>query len=706
MALPLLYLIWYCSKLFTISPIDNLFLSAYSWHGLMNTLTLGLAMFIGIMTVRRDIYRHAYDWMQGLPLSHFMRISVKYIVGMLYLTSFSVIAGVVYAIASHQLGIPASLYMEHARYFMVSYELSYLITYALAMLLAILIPNRVIYLIGFCTWMFGTFFMQIYIIERNYWNILTTFHLSQLYASASYDNDVWNFNLISEQLIYSHVFVAIFAVMLLVIAIMLLDMKRPTSYRKFNYTASVLAVILTIVSFLPYADVWNKRKDNLQQILNNPNVKSFWELKQEADSDEEIFSFPIEKYDVSVVKDKDDTLHVTALLSIPVQGIRDFADLKLTLNHNFVIDTVKVGGKEVSFHQEYDWVTIPLTTSSKDNISVELRYGGQIYDDPLRDKGPDGLFAFVKGDNAFLPYYTAWYPLAGQHHIYLREASLESYFQRNVSIPYAADWQLSIKGFEATVLTGLNKDESSKAEGEQRFSGNHLHYVSMLGAELVEVKEAGLPAVLYTTPYDAARAKYIAEIWKDTYDYFESWLGPIQHKITTVGIFNKRQYLEPIRQGNLSIIFRNQDEGYTGYYLMNQMMLGTKDGYSSYQTPREDVRTKIRGLIWYVQQREVLKYSDEEILNHYSDSRMVGELIDHGSATESSELGLRMREQVAVAIDQGKLAQVKEVLRYFYEQGLEIPLQQSTQSTEGNEGQSKPVSYETWQKVWEQVMQK
>jgi hypothetical protein len=134
-------------------------------------------------------------------------------------------------------------------------------------------------------------------------------------------------------------------------------------------------------------------------------------------------------------------------------------------------------------------------------------------------------------------------------------------------------------------------------------------------------------------------------------------------------------------------------------------MLGSKQGFYYIQNPKNDVRVKIRGLIWYVYSREVYKLSDEEILNHYGDSRMVNEVIDNSSQTEQAELGLRMREQVAAAIDQGKLNEIKALLKYYYEQGLETPLPYKNEMKKtGASTKDKPVTYEAWQAKWKQVI--
>jgi hypothetical protein len=700
LTLPLIFAGFYSYVLFNAAPIDNLFQLAYNYHGVVNTFTLGLVIFMGIATIRRDTYRQSYDWIEGLPISFAMRVTVKYVVGMLYFSIFTLIVGIVYMIASQRIGIEPSLYMNHISYFMTRYELSYLVTYALAMLLAVCIPNRVIYLIGFCTWMFGTFFMQIFIIERTDFYFLNTFHLSQLYVSSNFDNDLWNYNLILNEINASNLFVIAFALMLLVLAIMLLDLKRPTRLRKINTTASILTIVIMCVCFIPYAQIWQERQDKVQQLVNNPNIKTYEQLYSDGNGDLPKFTFPIQRYDIDVVKEQEDTLNMKVRLQVPTKQLGKASDLKLTLNHVFQVDSVMIEGEKVDFKRDFDWISIPVQPSDKNMMQVELSYSGQVYDYPYNEKSPVRTFAFVKGKNVFLPYSMAWYPLAGQHNLYAKEENLKSYFLFTGTIDYVADWNISMKGFDNKLVTGLTEEQATA--GEQKFSGSNLPYVSMLGADFITVKEAGLPVIIYTTPYAKGRAESIAKSWKEGYDYFTSWLGPLRNNISKALIINKQSYIEPINEGDLAVVYREQNEN---NYLLNQMMLGSKQGFYYIQNPKNDVRVKIRGLIWYVYSREVYKLSDEEILNHYGDSRMVNEVIDNSSQTEQAELGLRMREQVAAAIDQGKLNEIKALLKYYYEQGLETPLPYKNEMKKtGASTKDKPVTYEAWQAKWKQVI--
>lgn len=160
------------------------FNEAYSNLAFLHTMSLGLTMLIGVLTIRRDIRRPSYEWSAAMPVSYAARLSAKYLAGVLYFTIFTLLAGAAFAWSSSQMDVDPALTWGYTKYFAVTYEVSYLVTLALAMLLAVCIANRAVYLIAFCAWMFGTFFMDLFLLDRNKWYVLRTFHLNQLFVTG------------------------------------------------------------------------------------------------------------------------------------------------------------------------------------------------------------------------------------------------------------------------------------------------------------------------------------------------------------------------------------------------------------------------------------------------------------------------------------------------------------------------------------------
>ncbi|WP_052759619.1 hypothetical protein [Paenibacillus sp. DMB20] len=163
-ALPVLYAGIYLGVMLNIagSPEPDVYSQMYEFNAFAHTLTLGPAMWLGILTVRRDIRRPSFEWNRSLPVSFHMLLSAKYAVGQVYMILFTIPAAVTFYAVSVAQSIDQSVALRHALNLALQYEISYLVTFALAMLLGVCLQNRMVYLIGFCAWMFGTFFMDIF----------------------------------------------------------------------------------------------------------------------------------------------------------------------------------------------------------------------------------------------------------------------------------------------------------------------------------------------------------------------------------------------------------------------------------------------------------------------------------------------------------------------------------------------------------------
>ena len=207
-SLPIIYAILFIIMMLQAAsgngPNHNLYTAAYSFHMLGHTMTLGPAMLIGILSIRRDVRRRSFEWNHSLPVSFFTLLSSKYVVSLLYFSLFTLSTSVIFYILSVSQGIAGHIAMMHTMQFAVQYEVSYMVTLALAMLLGASIPNRIVYLIGFCAWMFGTFFMEIYIISELRWMPAQVFHLNQFFLQSNrFEYENWGYDLFGEDLMSS-----------------------------------------------------------------------------------------------------------------------------------------------------------------------------------------------------------------------------------------------------------------------------------------------------------------------------------------------------------------------------------------------------------------------------------------------------------------------------------------------------------------------
>ncbi|MUG46643.1 ABC transporter permease [Paenibacillus woosongensis] len=706
MGLPALYGVLYAWFLSAVSPLNNFFNEAYSFHALVQTLTLGIVMLLGILAIRRDIRRPAYEWSTGLPLAYGMRITAKFAAAMAYLTLFSLLAAGLFVAFSYGRGIESAVNISHGVYFFVSYEISYVVTLALAMLLAVCLQNRVVYLIGFCAWMFGTFFMQLFIVERYNLYILRTFHLSELFVEGTRGYELWGYGTDIDEMIRSGLFVLAFAALLLTAAVTILNLLRPTKHGARLWFTAGLSVLLACAACAPYGLLWSDRYSSYNAKINDEtilDIVSFW--------DEPTEMFEVANYDLVLEKAENGVLFGTARLEIPASALisQGKEEITLTLNRLFSVSEVKANGDPVSFTRQGDLLSLPRSDApeQRESVSLEIRYSGKV----AEDNGKGLYHALVQRDNVLLPRDFVWYPFPGMRHVYMKEdwsntLQLGSMYKE---MPFpAAEYRLTVKGFDSKLYTSLPELEMQGNNGKllgadfkmQVFQGFGKDGISLFGGPFVEVSVPSLPSRIITTPSSRALAEHVLQEWSGYYRYFASWVADFEPKIQQVGYFVTKQMMNDRSENGMYLIFASHsgDNGYAGL-LMTEMLLGTRKGSFQIENMRKDIRLPLRSLMWYVYYREAEGLSHKDIENGMADFRMLGALFHTDSNEDPDNLGGRMAEEAGKAIDAGKISQVKEILNYFYTQGMEIPLEEPD-----GPAQASPIPYEAWEREWERVM--
>lgn len=716
-----LYGVLYAWNLSSVSPLNNLFNETYSFHSLVQTLTLGIVMLLGILAIRRDIRRPTYEWGAGLPLSYGTRITAKYTAAMAYLTLFSLLAAILFIVFSFGRGIESRLTLSHSAYFFLTYEISYMVTLALAMLLAVCLPNRVVYLIGFCAWMFGTFFMQLFIVERYDLYILNIFHLSQLFVEGNRGYELWGYRLAAPELLRSGLFVIAFSALLQVTAITILNLQRPTKHGTRLWVTAGLFVLLACGAFAPYGLLWQDRYSSYYGKMNDDTIPQV-QLRSEQNE-----TFAVTSYDLTLERAKNDVISAEARLAIPASLLQGKEEILLTLNRAFTVSEVEAFGRPLSFIQQGDLLTVSwsgalegqaenvtLEEQTKnvtpeeqvENVTLGIKYSGAAMD----YNGRGGFYAFVYRELVLLPSYYAWYPLPGKQHVYVKDDWSEILQMGTVFNPVSypdATYRLTVKGFETELFTSLPELEHpadadlQSAGGKKRiFQGHGKEGISLFGGPFVEVSGTTVPSRIITTPNSRKLAEHVMEEWSGYYDYFTSWVEDFKSKIHQVGYFQNRQTMPISTENGTYMLVSNSggDSGYAGL-LMNEMLLGTRSGSYFIENTRDDIRMPLRSLMWYVYYREADGLSHKDIENGMADFRMLSALFHANPDRDPDKLGDRMVRQVGEALDAGKVSEVKEILNVFYSRGLEIP-------TEGADDSAKagPIPYEAWEREWKRVM--
>ncbi|MEK5166740.1 hypothetical protein NYE69_31095 [Paenibacillus sp. FSL R5-0527] len=706
LAMPVLFvllLVWFVGRV-AVREAD-FYQEAYTYMALFHTMTLGLVMLLGVLTVRRDIRRPSYEWSTALPVPYAAKISAKYAAGLLYFSLFTLLAGAVYAWASAQVGAASGVTLEFTGYFAASYEVSYIVTLALAMLLAICIPNRACYLIAFCAWMFGTFFMDIFLLDRNHWYVLRAFHLSQLAMNGDLGMDTWGMRLIADEQAASRRFVLAFALLLLTSGTVILDRLRPAGRRAYSWIAAGVALLLTAGAFVPYGSIWRERYAEYEAKQLDPSIPTVNEflIAQASSASRSAGVFAITGYDIDLKRTPDDRLHFNVRLQIPAKRLHGSPELTFTLNRTFSVEDVRVAGAAAAFVQQGERLTVkPAEPATGELLRVEMKYSGAVMDYMPRNQAQEAYNAFVRGKNVDLPWYMAWYPLPGDRPVYLKkgEAStlrlaeefrlMKESGERGFSPIHV---RLNVSGFETPLFSNLT--ESVRRRDGQTFESDVLTGVRLVGGEFVELEHPGLPVRMVTTPYAVRRVEKMFAECNVMYRYFTSWLPDFRPKLEQVLVLpmyipnNLTNLEERTLLMNWLSRDREEDSGTDAETLMYRMLLGTDDGKFEITDSYTDVRPQIRALIWYVYCREQTDYTDED-MEKGPQSKILSDLFQNN-------VGLRMVREVETALDEGKSKQVKEMLNYFYSRGLEIP------DTQFNADKGS-ITYREWLREWKKAM--
>lgn len=708
-SLPIIYAILFIIMMLQAAsgngPNHNLYTAAYSFHMLGHTMTLGPAMLIGILSIRRDVCRRSFEWNHSLPVSFFTLLSSKYVVSLLYFSLFTLSTSVIFHILSVSQGIAGHIAMMHTMQFAVQYEVSYMVTLALAMLLGASIPNRIVYLIGFCAWMFGTFFMEIFIISELRWMPAQVFHLNQFFLQSNrFEYENWGYDLFGEDLMSSRWFVLAFTFLLLTVCLFLLNRKRPTMLLKAGWLAVLGAVVLTAAAAVPYGTLWAERYAQMDAKLEDPTVSYI-------DDPEDGSFYHVSSYDIKLKRLPNDELRVMAKLTIPASELSGMRQLPLTLNRMFKLERVQLQGIDAPYRRQGDRLSVRMVGDAKrGDIQAELEYRGKVMDF-MSGYSREEFSVYSVGPEVKLDGFIAWYPLPGHQHVYLKSDN-EDRPPKYVYLGWEfgrmrysfGEMKLEVEGYPVPLYTGMQ--ELERRPGYQRFEDREIEQnISLYGGRFwKEIRRNDLPITIVTTPYMEKASVLMLRDMQKKYDYFSKWVPAFNSNVDKILYLG--QGFDYPRVDHRLILSSNQ---YTYNYSnlsgewMNSILFGNQDGLNYYfEHPERDVRGKISSLFWYVYYVEEKGLSDKQLRSAYGNLRSVQQLLfKNGDGDDpQNTIGISMAQQVRRALEEGKGDQVKELLVHFYQQGLMLP------STERNSylNPESPITYQEWQQKWDAML--
>ncbi|WP_235439902.1 hypothetical protein [Paenibacillus sp. DMB20] len=482
----------------------------------------------------------------------------------------------------------------------------------------------------------------------------------------------WGYELFKHEIGMSRRFVLAFTLLMLIVILLLLNRSRPTMSMKRWWLLAVGALILAAAAFAPYASLWQTRYASVAERIGDPSVS--WVNSDPRPWDGRL---KVSQYDISLQRQKDDTLLMTAKLTVPVESRKGRTALPLTLHRSFQVNKVLVQGADAQYRRQGDFIDAELPQGMQDDLQIEIVYGGKIMDFSPR-YGSERYAAFSVGSEVNLPRYMAWYPLIGHQDIYFKD---EPPNELSTGISFRplhyppAKMKLTVEGYKVPLYAGI--PEKERKTGYQRFEGDGVTGLSLFGSrDWTEIWHEGLPVTMVAAPYDQEYVENQMKDLKKKYDYFSSWIPELAKRDFHILYWGGGRYsYDRINGGMENAMIISSDNSYYNNVVdslpgewMNFMLFGSQNGlymYSSDQHPETDVRSRISSLFWYVYYRQESGLSDKELVNGYYWTRSVQLLLFKDNDYDPNGIGRKMAKQVSRALRKGKERQVQEVLLHF-----------------------------------------
>ncbi|WP_096156810.1 hypothetical protein [Bacillus sp. FJAT-45066] len=712
---PILYLfitvIWMANR--NYYPNHDFLRSSYEFLSLGHTITLGIVFLASVLSIRRDSQTELLEWMNTLPHSYLSKLLAKFSSIFLYTNIFSVVFLIPYFLLGKSY-TDFSILQKEAISILLQSQIAYSVTIVLGMTLAAFITHRIVYIIVFCAWMFGTFFMEGFIMERYNLFIFKVFHLNKFFLSNTYQYG-WSINLQQTEKMYAQIFVIGFTILLFFITLLKLMSKRLMNKKSAKLVSISLVAIVACSTFIPYSMFWKDRLQNHHYLVNG--------VKEQSDNESVLF--PSETYKIDM-KRKQDTILLESKVTLQKTNQQPFT---FTLYPNFEIEDVIWNGKSVHFDRDFQFITFEEEELEENNLVV--KYSGEL-NEWTTIGGRERLLAFIEGSDMFLPSNIAWYPIIGQYKIfqldyYTAQENLSLSNLSNSNTFYPSDFHVSLTGFAHEVFGTYEEKEITEDNTMVVKSNNRtgLTLFSMDG--LTETSLSSVPISIVTKVEQMKKLIDNSLQLNGMYDYLSDWL-PIQSSMPTLislpglqltgsdpfyantrdsslfydmqmelGYYNNDEWMDQTADYyiteiiNIFLFPENPRKLYGDYveYRQDSVTVGIAHGYilltlvdffgkdwdyfDNYYTRSHYMLNELGNITWFSNNSSL---SNEERIKEILKSQNL--FHDYNS---------KVLFEIALALETGKKEQVKEVLAFFYDEILDTPY----------------ITYSEWKQKWDEV---
>ncbi len=688
--------------------------------GTFHTLSLALPMLLGVLLVRRDLLHPAYEWMHALPVNNSAYLLGKAFAGFLYLMLIPAATGIAYAIAYLQAGLPAADLLGSYMPFLLHQSGSYAVTLVLGMTIGVLVPGRFALPIAFCGWLFGSVFLQEFIVVQLGWYPLKPFFLHHFLNASFMMNEGWSGALQQEYVSFLP-FVLLFTVFMLAWSAAAVGRTRPEGSPHRQLIVTLVALVASAAAYWPYADMWTDRYAHLRMLAQAAPVEE--DAKPHAP-----YAFAINAARAEVTKQSEHGIRVSAAFEVPLLGNRPIAmldtlaspwehapgSLTFLLHPSMRVSEARLDGVPVPVARDGDRLSVPLgqiaDRKAASTAHVEIQYSGSL-DEWAYGPSGESLWAFIREGGVYLPGHIGWFPIPGGDSLFYRSASTLHDRADAAYRSAPADYELTLRGFGSLPFyTSLPRAARAPEEGDNvfRFAGSDTAIPSLYGGSFIEVGRSDEGPIIVTTPANRSDSELYLQELNRRIAYYDAWLG------------------KDGNDGGLGHIFYLPNHGTNSYwygtseYSAGNAMFLTQ--YTHASLGADELQAAMRRYL----------YGDNDF-GLYSDlaegsPSIVGEIrqaiwmmyeLEHGQVSERwmtppyvavSPDGIPIMEHIAgmlrEAVADGRTAQARDALASFYRKGLSI---QATYfgyagggSTPTPSATYPVITYEDWLQAWQQ----
>lgn len=688
---------------------QDLYLQLLKLLSFFHTLSLGLPVLLGVLLARRDILHPAYEWLQAMPVSNPVFLLSKTAAGMLYSGLIPVATAAAFIAVSLRQGLSLMDALAAVLPILLYMLGSFAISLVLGLTIGVLLPARYALPIGFCGWMFGSVFIQVFMVERYGWYPLKAFYLNPMLNTDLLRNEGWAGALNSEEAAKLAPFVLSFAVFLLAWCNAALGRQRPEGSGKRAVIAVFAALLLAGAAYIPYVRMWTSRFDRIEAIASISPDQSRWMVPNER------YAFRVNAVRLDVTKRDDQTLDIEAAIAFPVkQGkplsvmddgyapAREPGMLTFLLHPSLRVTGFEINGKSAPYSRNGDRLSVPLgvLADSEGEQTARFRYEGKLNIPAARET----YSSFVRKGGAYLPAHIGWYPLPGGDSLFFRSGR-EVLERRDAAVGLTADFDVRIRGFgDMPLFATLAGAPDDGSNGIRHFKQRNAAAFTLFGGRYIE---AGIPdesvSVVTTAGARKESEAFLYEL-RARKQYYESWLGQPLDRLRQLYYFPD----EPI----------NTNRSYAPERLMGDAMLYAQATYANLDANR--LMTTLQVLLFgdpddasFAEHtegpRSIVQEIREAILGLYDleNAGAAGQWrhsrLTHATSPEDGQMQEKINNMIIEAFESGRTEQAKQTLAFFYRQGLRIEQKPYREMYMADESQlySYPViSYEDWLEVW------